>query len=135
MCLLMLKKTVYCPTTLQCIYYYSFTNTFIYTSTGYHRIILWINYMHFETIHPSSTYLSVLQKYMYVVIYKMCFPCGSVIKNLPAVQETQVLFLATHSNVVAWEMPWTEELGGLQSIGLQKVEHDWNDLNIDSMHI
>ena len=39
--------------------------------------------MHVETIHPSSTYLSllVLQKYMYVVIYKMCFPCGSVIKE------------------------------------------------------
>ena len=69
--------------------------------------------MHVETIHPSSTYLLALQEYMYVVIYKKCFPYGSVIKNLPAVQETQVLSLATHSNIVAWEMPWTEELGGL----------------------
>ena len=45
-------------------------------------------------------------------------------------QEMQVQFLdkedpmekemATHSNVLAWEIPWTEELGGLQSMGLQK---------------
>ena len=32
--------------------------------------------------------------------------------------------LATHSSVPAWEMPWTEEPGGLQSIGSQRVGHD-----------
>ena len=31
---------------------------------------------------------------------------------------------ATHSSILAWRMPWTEELGGLQSIGLQRVGHD-----------
>ena len=72
---------------------------------------------------------------MYVVIYKRCFPYGSVIKNLPAVQETQVLSLATHSNIGAWKMPWTEELGGLQSIGSQRAEHDCSDLNTNSTHI
>ena len=30
---------------------------------------------------------------------------------------------ATHSSILAWEIPWTEELGGLQSIGLQRVKH------------
>ena len=49
-------------------------------------------------------------------------------------QDTQFLFLclqdpleegmATHSSVLAWRIPWTEEPGGLQSIGLQKVRHD-----------
>ena len=53
-------------------------------------------------------------------------------------QETQVLFLgwedpvdnrmATHSSVLAWRIPWTEEPGGLQSIGLHRVRHDWGDL-------
>ena len=32
--------------------------------------------------------------------------------------------MATHSNILAWESPWTEEPGGLQSMGLQRVRHD-----------
>ena len=32
--------------------------------------------------------------------------------------------MATHSSILAWEIPWTEEPGGLQSIGLQRVRHD-----------
>ena len=57
------------------------------------------------------------------------FPGGSVVKNSPAKQETQVWSLgredhleeemATHSSILAWETPWTEEPGGLQSRGLQ----------------
>ena len=57
-----------------------------------------------------------------------------MVKNLPAMQETQVPFLsqedpleeemATHSSVLAWRIPWTEEAGGLQSIGSQRVRHD-----------
>ena len=49
------------------------------------------------------------------------------VKNLPAVQETQVRFLgqedpldkemATYSSILAWRIPWTEELGGLESMG------------------
>ena len=57
-----------------------------------------------------------------------------LVKNLPAMQETQVRFLgwedslekemATHSNILAWKIPWTEEPGGLQSMGSQRVGHD-----------
>ena len=32
--------------------------------------------------------------------------------------------MATHSNILAWEIPWTEEPGGLRSVGLQRVRHD-----------
>ena len=32
--------------------------------------------------------------------------------------------LATHSSILAWRIPWTEEFGGLESTGLQRVEHD-----------
>ena len=56
------------------------------------------------------------------------------VKNLPSMQETQVQSLgwedplekgmATHSSILAWRMPWTEEPGGLQSMGLQRVRHD-----------
>ena len=55
-------------------------------------------------------------------------------KNLPAMQETRVQSLdredplekemATHSNILAWEIPWMEEPGGLQSMGLQRVKHN-----------
>ena len=61
-------------------------------------------------------------------------PGGSVVKNPPATQETQVPFLgwedpleeemATHSRILAWETPWTEEPGGLQSMGSQRVGHN-----------
>ena len=55
-------------------------------------------------------------------------------KSLPAMQETQVRSLGqedalwkvmgTHSSILAWRFPWTEEPGGLQSMGLQRVGHD-----------
>ena len=57
-----------------------------------------------------------------------------MVKNLPAIQETQVLSLgredalekemATDSSILAWRIPWTEEPGGLQSMWLQRVGHD-----------
>ena len=57
-----------------------------------------------------------------------------MVKNLPAVEETWVQSLdqddplekgmATHSSILAWRVPWTEEPGGLQSMGLQRVRHD-----------
>ena len=36
--------------------------------------------------------------------------------------------MATHSSILAWRIPWTEDPGGLQSMGLQRVGHDWRDL-------
>ena len=56
------------------------------------------------------------------------------VKTSPAMQETQVRSLdwddslekgmATHSSILAWRTPWTEELDGLQSMGSQEVGHD-----------
>ena len=56
------------------------------------------------------------------------------VKCLPTMWETWVQSLgwegllekqmATHSSILAWEIPWTEELGGLQSMGSQRVRHD-----------
>ena len=36
--------------------------------------------------------------------------------------------ITTHSSILAWRIPWTEEPGGLQSIGSQRVRHDYSDL-------
>ena len=41
--------------------------------------------------------------------------------------------IATHSSILAWEISWREEPGGLESVGLQRVRHIWNDLA--HMHI
>ena len=61
-------------------------------------------------------------------------PVAQIVKNLPAMQETQVRSLgwedplengmATHSSILAWRIPWTEKSGRLQSMGSKSVEHD-----------
>ena len=69
------------------------------------------------------------------------FPGGSLVKNLPKMQEpqeSQVQSLgwedplkegmATHSTILARRIPWREEPGRLCCIGSQRVEHDWSDL-------
>ena len=43
--------------------------------------------------------------------------------------------MATHSSILAWRILWTEEPGGLQSIGSQRVEHDYTDLTRMHEHI
>ena len=65
---------------------------------------------------------------------------AQTVKNPPAMQETHAWLLswedplekgkATHSSVLAWRIPWTEEPGGLQSMGLQRVGHDWATSNL-----
>ena len=59
---------------------------------------------------------------------------AQTVKNLPVMQKTGVRSLgredplekgrATHSNILAWEIPWTEEPGGLQSMRSKRVRHD-----------
>jgi len=61
-------------------------------------------------------------------------PVAKTIKNLPAMQETQVRSpsqedplekrMATHSHILAWRIPWTEEPGRLQSMGSPRVGHE-----------
>ena len=64
---------------------------------------------------------------------------AQLVKNLPAVQETQGTQvrsqgqedplekgMATHSSILAWRIPWTEKSGGLQSVGSQRVRLNWH---------
>ena len=62
------------------------------------------------------------------------FLVAQIVKNLPVMQETRVQSLgqedplekktAIHSSILAWRIPWTEEPGGLQCMGSQRVRHD-----------
>ena len=68
-----------------------------------------------------------------ITIFNWASLVAQVVKNLFAMQETWVQTLsqedllekgmAIHSSILAWEIPWTEEPGKLQSIGLQRVRH------------
>ena len=59
---------------------------------------------------------------------------AQMVKNLPAMWETWILSMgqedplekgiATHSRILAWRIPWTEEPGGLRAMGSQRVGHD-----------
>ena len=59
---------------------------------------------------------------------------AQLVKNPPAMQDTWVQSpgqedpmeegMATHSSILAWRIPWTEEPGGLQSMGSQRARHD-----------
>ena len=59
---------------------------------------------------------------------------AQTVKSLPAMRETQVRSqgqedplekeMATHSSTLAWKIPWTEEPGGVQPMGSQRVRHD-----------
>ena len=82
----------------------------------------------------------VLDLELCLTLPSLDLPGGSAIKNLPAMQELQEMQvwslgledpleegMATHSSILAWRIPWTEESGGLQFIGSQRVEHDWSD--------
>ena len=84
--------------------------------------------------------------FYHYLIFFTGFPGGSAVKNLPATQETWVRSLGeedspgegndnpqedppekemmTHSSILAWEIPWTEEPGGLQSTGSQRDSHN-----------
>ena len=70
------------------------------------------------------------------------------VKNPPAMQETQEKWIsslgwedpleeemATHSNILAWKIPWTEEPNGLQFKGLQRVRHNWAIQEMKEMQV
>ena len=78
--------------------------------------------------------------YLYFLYFYICFvgfPSGPVVRHSPAMQETQKMSvqslgpkdpleegMAAHSSILAGKIPWTNEPGRLQSIGLQRVRHN-----------
>ena len=87
----------------------------------------------------NATNLPHLHLWIFFFNLYLSFPWASLVaqmvNNLPAIEESQVWPLgwedplekgmATHSSILAWEIPWTEEPGQLQSMGLQIVNSQW----------
>ena len=79
---------------------------------------------------------TVFQKQLHCYYTKINkgIPRGSVVKNLPAMPGTPVQSqsqedplekgMATHSSILAWEIPWTEEPGRLQFMGSKRIKHN-----------
>ena len=73
-----------------------------------------------------------VQYILSLIYFIWIFPVAQMVKNLLAIQETWVqspgwedpLEKAIYSSILAWRIPWIEELGGLQFMGLQRVGHD-----------
>ena len=103
-------------------------------SMGFHKSRTRLSdFTSLSIISYGKTWTKVLAN----TIYFPGFPCGSVVKNLSAKQETQMLWvrflnhedplekgMTTYSSVLAWRIPQTEEPGGLQSTGSQRAGHD-----------
>ena len=80
----------------------------------------------------SNKYFHFLRKMVLRKTLSGASLVAQLVKNLPAMQETWVRFLgqddplekemATHSSILAWRIPWTEEPGGLQSVGSQELD-------------
>ena len=101
---------------------------------------IWMNESSLKIFNFSSSYFFFKWSKMWYHIFKAnhyqwTSLVAQMVKNLPAMQETQVRSLgqedplekgkATHPSILAWRIQWTEEPGGLQSVGLQRVGHDW----------
>ena len=114
-------------------------STFIFfTSWGSHGKSIYL-YLH---IYLSIYLYQISSIYIYIYTYTTDpgFPCGLVVKNLTEIQKTWVQPLGwedllekemvTHSSILAWWILWTEEPGGLQSMGLQWVRLNNNTTNL-----
>ena len=90
--------------------------------------------LYFYNTLPLYFWLHILTHLFGILFLSWVFPSGSEVKNPPANAEMQFWSLgradplekemATHSSILAWEIPWTEEPGRVQSMGLQRVRRD-----------
>ena len=104
-------------------------NQFNNITTIFHSFITTVN-----VVLSARSFL--LGKHQAIISYlHMASQVAQMVKNLPARQEMWVQSLdwedplekrmATQSNILAWRIPWTEELGRLQSMDSHRVGHDW----------
>ena len=100
---------------------------------------LYHSYLSFES--SAERFVSVLNRFSnphsrsYKSKWALCPAMVKMVRNLPIMQKTGVQslgsedflekWISTHSSILAWRIPWTEEPGGLQSMGSQRVWHNW----------
>jgi len=90
----------------------------------------------YQKVPPTPTDCDVVKDHFLLLFRMGVSLVAQSVKSLPAMQETRVRFLcwedplekemATHSNILAWRIPWTAKPGRLQSMGLQESD-GWRD--------
>ena len=90
--------------------------------------------LRFPALQAFSLPTELSGKYICIYIINEASLVAQMVKRLPTMWETQVQSLgredllekemAIHSSILAWKIPWMEEHGGLQSMGLQRFGHD-----------
>ena len=102
------------------------------SETCHSKISLWhVHYFELKTIEAGKTQEEILTFHLTT----LAFLVAQMVKNPPVMEETQIWSLGredplekglvTHFSILAWRIPWTEEPGRLQSVGLQRAGHDW----------
>ena len=96
-------------------------------------IFFWKSMLYEISLNPEAGLLALEYSSSRLISWHSWWYCLSVQET----QETRVRSLgqedpleeemAMHSSILAWKIPWTEESGGLQSMGLQRVGHDWSN--------
>ena len=108
----------------------------------HHFTIYITSFIHTHTHTHTHTYMYI---YLHVYLFLGASLVAQMVKNLPAVQEMQVQFLgqedplekemATHSSILAWRIPWTEEPDGLELMGSQKSRTRLSNKTITKAYI
>ena len=86
---------------------------------------------HWDKSRRFKLVCTILSAFQIVLMVKNLHADGGDIKDvglIPGLRRSPGRRMATHSSILAWRIPWTEESGRLQSIGLHRVGHDWSDL-------
>ena len=91
-------------------------------------------YYFFLTLLSFKTIINQKKKREWIDVYLLGFPGGSEVKvsawnagdtrSIPGLGRSLEKEMVTHSSILAWRIPWTEEPGRLQSMGSQRVRHD-----------
>ena len=111
------------------IYIYVFILFQIFPHIDYYRILIG-----FPVLYSRSLWVIY---FIYISVHRLGFLGGSAVKNLPASAEDSrdicLVFawgdplekeMSTHSRILSWKVPWTEESGRLESLGSKRVGHD-----------
>ena len=124
-----------------CFYFQEIRTIYLHSKAWFSLFSLSCFFRNWKTSRTVFIYISILmdkseQCILNSTIYSFRASLeAQMIRNLPAMWETQVWSMgwedplekgmATHSRILAWRIPGTEEPAELQSMGLQKVRHDW----------
>ena len=117
-------------------WHFSLSTISIFKNSDRWCVITYLHSSFFVILHSVLRVLWIINKlFIDDDITYQNVPAAQTVKNLPAMQETRVRSLgwevplkkgmAIHSSILAWRIPWTEKPGRLQSLGLQRVRHNW----------